>query len=88
MSNNTKSLGCRYCGKTLDEINAGRRARSSGCCHTCYIERFGTADDKQRFAQEQQYERETKTNTRPAKTNPPGRIDSDKVKIKRVIYED
>ena len=84
---NTKSLGCKFCGRTFDEIDAGDKARVSGCCRKCYVERFGTADAKQRFAQEQQYERETQNNARPARVNRPGRIDFDKVKIKRIVYE-
>mgnify|MGYP001264809624 CR=1 FL=1 len=82
-----KTCGCRYCGKQFDEIDAGDKARESGCCQECFVERFATDDEKEQYAKQKQYEKETATRLSPARVNFPGRIDSSKVKIKKVVYE-
>ncbi len=61
-----------------------RRASKSRYCQKCFIERFGTAQDKTNYAAEKAELREPKFIMPKTK---PQRIESDKVKLKKVLWE-
>lgn len=67
-------MGCKYCGRLYEE-GMGKKARASNCCQKCYIERFGG----------EPIEKEEKVDV--VKPSVPGRVDSDKVKIKKVVWD-
>ncbi|MFH0938202.1 MAG: hypothetical protein V1899_02840 [Planctomycetota bacterium] len=78
--------GCKFCGHLLEETpGLHLKAQVSRCCQKCFIERFGTAQDKSDYAAEQAERREAKPI--PPKTVLPQRIDEARVKIKKIVWE-
>ena len=77
---------CKCWGHLLEETpGLHLKAQFSRCCQRCFVERFGTAQDKSDYAAEQAERREA----RPiqSKIIPPQRIDAARVKIKKIVWE-